>query len=322
MDGAREVGRRSWKSLLVSLCASAVLWFSGLQDPVMLLFAFSAIFALASNAEIGWKVAKGDPLFLGGKVAHIGLALFFLGVISTGRYSQVEHASLLLNSPTTVLGHTLTFTGHHQLPDGKSGFSVTVERDGTTRTLMPVMFETANQGQMRNPDIASWLSKDLYLSPVSLERMGSADEVHIEKGGTASMGSNRITFARFQMGEHSGMASAVDGMSVGAVLEITDGTTQETLTPLMVYRPGQPPQSEPVASRVLKGTVRLTGINVGEGNSSASFAVDLPGMPGNRAEVLVVEASIKPWIILVWAGMGILTIGFVLAMAKRMKEAR
>jgi len=321
-DGLRDVGRRAWRSLLVSVGASAVLWFAGLQDPVMLAFAFSAVFTICANVEIGWKIARGDPRFLGGKIAHIGLALFFLGVISTGRYSQMQHASLALDTPTPVLGHTLTYTGHVPLPDGKFGFKVMVEGNEGKLSMMPVMFETATQGQMRNPDIASFLTKDLYLSPVSLESMGAGEELQIEKGSSAAVGHAKITFVRFQMGEHSGGMSAVDGMSVGAVLEVADGTAQETITPVLVYRPGQPPHSEPVPSRVLKGSVRLSGINVGQGNSSAGFVVEQAGMPAMAEEVLVVEASVKPWIVLVWAGMAIMTIGFVTAIAQRMKEAR
>jgi cytochrome c-type biogenesis protein CcmF len=322
IDGLGEVGRRAWKSLLASLCASAVLWFAGLRDPLMLGFAFSAVFTIAANAEIGWKVAKGDPLFLGGKIAHIGLALFFLGVISTGRYSQLQHASLPLNTPVSVLGHTLTYTGHVPLPDGKFGFRVTVEGTEGKLTMMPVMFETGSQGQMRNPDIASFLTRDLYLSPVSVESGVTGDEVEIPKGGTADLGRVRLTFVRFQMGEHAGASASVDGMKVGAVLEITDGILRETITPVLVYRPGQAPHSEPLPSTILQGSVRLTAIGVGQGSSGATFVVERSGAPGSAAEALVVEASLKPWIVLVWAGMALITIGFVMAILKRMKEAR
>jgi cytochrome c biogenesis factor len=50
--------------------------------------------------------------------------------------------------------------------------------------------------------------------------------------------------------------------------------------------------------------------------------VERSGAPGSSAEALVVEASLKPWIVLVWAGMALITIGFVMAILKRMKEAR
>jgi cytochrome c-type biogenesis protein CcmF len=221
-----------------------------------------------------------------------------------------------------VLGHTLTYTGHVPLPDGKFGFRVTVVGAEGTLTMMPVMFNTESQGQMRNPDIASYLTRDLYLSPVSVESGVSGDEVEIVKGETADLGRARLTFVRFEMGEHAGESASVDGMKVGAVVEIADGTRRETITPVLVYRPGQPPHSEPLPSMILQGTVRLTAIGVGQGSSGATFVVERSGAPGSAAEVLVVEASLKPWIVLVWAGMGLMTIGFVMAILKRMKEAR
>jgi cytochrome c-type biogenesis protein CcmF len=142
------------------------------------------------------------------------------------------------------------------------------------------------------------------------------------KGETADLGRVRLTFVRFQMGEHAGAPASVDGMKVGAVLEITDGTLRETLTPVLVYRQGQAPHSEPLPSTILQGSVRLVTIGVGQGSSGATFVVERSGAPGSAAEVLVVEASLKPWIVLVWAGMAFMTIGFVMAILKRMKEAR
>ena len=159
----------------------------GMHDPATTALAFTAFFAIFVNVDIGLKVIKGDPLFLGGKLSHIGLGIFFLGVITTGKYATTQQAQLLLNVPTPVLGHTLTYTGHKPTPDGKFAFSITAEKDGSTFTLAPVMFETGTQGIMRNPDIASSLTRDFYISPLSLEasRGGGCTRrrgVHIAEG--------------------------------------------------------------------------------------------------------------------------------------------
>ena len=68
-----------------------------------------------------------------------------------------------------ALGYTFTYTGNAQRPDGKYAFRVRAERAGNAVELQPVMFESGEQGVMRNPDIANFLTKDLYVSPVSLQ---------------------------------------------------------------------------------------------------------------------------------------------------------
>ena len=42
----------------------------------------------------------------------------------------------------------------------------------------------------------------------------------------------------------------------------------------------------------------------------------------NKADVLVVEASVKPYINLVWNGIIILIVGFIITIVRRSQEAR
>jgi cytochrome c-type biogenesis protein CcmF len=240
IDNGREILRRSVKSIVTSLAVLVALIALGLRDPWMACFAFSAAFAFFVNLEIGLKVARGDPSFLGGKLAHAGLAVFFLGVISTGRYSSSQHLSLELNTPQHVLGYTLTYTGHRPTEDGKFAFDIVAE-DGSGRfSLSPLMFDAGEQGVMRNPDIASFLTKDLYVSPVSLDdgdaRTDRSNETYtIPKGGTVFMGEVEVRFVKFDMGEHGTLAEGSD-MAIGSVLEVTRGNSKETVIPVAVYR--------------------------------------------------------------------------------------
>ncbi len=326
-DG-RDTLRRSWKALVISLVMTLILVILGMRDPLIVAFAFSAIFTLFVNAELGLKGVKGNPLFLGGKLAHIGLALFFLGIISTGRFSSSEQVVLPLNTPRDVLGHRLTYIGQSPLADGRHGFTVQVEQGDRKFQMVPVMFDAGEQGVMRNPDIASFLTRDVYISPLGVEQGSDShapQEVHtIAKGETKFVGDVRVTFTRFDMDQHGmSMGGMGGGMAVGSVLELEREADSETVTPMMVHQPNGEVQHRNVDSRLLNAGIQLMSMRVAAGESPSTITVGLlrPGDSSPQQEALIVEASVKPFINLLWAGTVLMMIGFVLSILKRSKEA-
>ncbi len=327
-DGAMTL-RRSWKPLAGSLLAGLVSWLLGARDAMALVLIVSAFFALAVNIDAAAKIIRGDPRFLGGKIAHAGMAVFLLGVIITGRFSAMEHVPLPLNQPRQVLGYTLTYQGYQQVAGGKYAFSVRAEKDGQADLLAPVMFETGDQGLMRNPDIESFWTRDLYLSPVSLDQQeasGSpAGETYtLKRGERISVAGVEVTFVKFALGEHDPAAGGgTNGeMAVGSVLELQQGTERETITPTTTYRLNAAPEYHPSASRLMKASLELISMHVGQGgNSSVTVGVRRAGTPPQRPETLAVEASVKPFIGLVWAGTVLMMGGFLLSILKRAKES-
>jgi cytochrome c-type biogenesis protein CcmF len=325
-DG-RATLQRSIRSLVLALGAALVLIPFGVHDPGVLVFLFAAFFALFSNVQFAWTVGRVDPRQLGGKLGHIGLALMFVGIIVTGRFSSTENVILPLGAPTAALGHTMTYTGYRPLPDGKFAFDVKVERDGGAFQLAPVMFEAGEQGIMRNPDMASFLARDFYLSPVSLQQPehNHAHETYtIPKGGTVEIGPVKARFVRFDMGQHGGDAMTQGGgMTVGSVLELTRGTETETVMPTAVYGGDGEPRYAPIASRLVDAEIQLVAMNVGMGgsHSEVTLQVNRPGEKHEEGpESLVVEASVKPFIGVLWAGTVVMFLGFFIALFKRSKE--
>jgi cytochrome c-type biogenesis protein CcmF len=329
-DDWKAMLRRSIFSLSAAAVATVLLWFAGLQDKLFAVFAFTSAFALFVNLEIGLRTMKGNLVLLGGKFAHLGIAVMFLGMIATGRYSTTQHLSLALNAPQEALGYTLTYTGYQPTHDGKFAFHVSAEKEGKTFTLAPVMFDAGNQGVMRNPDIASFLTKDLYLSPVSLEQPDAhasheRETYTLPKGEAVSLGSVKATFVKFDMNAHSQEAMTTgEGMTIGSVLELSDGKSRETVVPAMYYTGNGQPQSTPSSSKLINGDIQLVSMNVGSSTEPSTVTVTVHRAHESHApspETLVVEASIKPYIGLLWAGTVIMTVGFFLAMVKRLKEA-
>lgn len=320
----RQTLRRSWKALAASAVACTALVVLGVRDVPMALLAFASAFTLFVNLDIAITVARGNWRFLGGKIAHIGVAFFFLGAMGSGRYSTTEHVVLPLDMTQDVLGHRMTYTGSRRLPDGKFAFDVRLEQGGGVRTLSPVMFETRDQGIMKNPDIASFASYDVYLSPVALEGEGGAgpEAVTLRKGEATAVRDVTVTLLGFEMTAH-GQGATAEGMPVGATLKIVRGNDEETITPVTVFRPNNQPVPRAAESRLLNGHISLLTLNVGmeAGQSAVTVSVEKEGEAKTVREALIAEASIKRFIGLVWAGTVIMIVGFGLSIVNRSKES-
>jgi cytochrome c-type biogenesis protein CcmF len=328
VDDWKAMLKRSLKSLGAAFLLTAMLWFAGVSDIVVGLFVFSSAFAFFVNLEIILRTIRGDAKALGGKFAHLGFAMMFFGIIATGKFSTTKHLDLQKNVPQEALGYTFTYTGHEPTPDNKFAFNVVAEKDGKQSHLAPVMFDAKEQGIMRNPDIASFLTKDLYISPVSLNESDShAEHQHetftIPKGESVSLGEVKTTFVKFDMNAHANeaMTSGGGGMAIGAVLELIKGTENETIIPTVMYPTDGEPQYTSKESKLLNGSIQLVSMNVGEGGKASTVTVQLhrsgTAAATQAPEALVVEASVKPYIILLWVGTVIMFAGFILAVFNR-----
>jgi cytochrome c-type biogenesis protein CcmF len=324
-EQGKETLRRSLLALAVAGGVTVLLVAMGVRDVLMAAFAFSALFAFVVNAQVALKIAKGDPLFLGGKIAHMGLAVFFLGVMGSGRYSSAERLGLPEGTPQEALGYTFTYLGQTRLPDGKFAFPISVDKEGRSYRVVPVMFEAGEQGVMRNPDIVSLAAEDIYVSPQELEQAqepgGPVREYTVAKGGTVTVDSVRIAFSRFDMGQHAQVGQG--GMAAGAVLEITKGSERETVVPVLRYGENRSIKYQDAYSNLIGAPVRLQAVEVGMNAQGSTVTIGLPGKQASAQArgILFVEASIKPFINFVWLGSLFMVAGFVLAIIKRVREA-
>ncbi len=315
------LGGKSWKSLIAAFITTIFIAVFSSFNAMNMLFIFASLFALFVNLEIAYLTSRGNFRMMGGKIAHIGLAVFLVGVLLNGKYNDKKNAILELNLPQDIFGYTLTYTGSHPTDGDKTAFTVSVQKDGKIFILEPVMFETPEQGVMKNPDILSFATKDLYLSPVGIEQsqMGNDGTLSINKGESANVNGVSVTFIKFDMGEHGMSQMGGGGMKVGAVLEISSAAQKETVTPFVLFGEKEP-KYFPAESKLL-GKIQMLTMNVG-GMGEAKSSVQLSLLQNSTQhqspkEALVVEASIKPFISLVWIGTALLLVGFVVSIFRR-----
>mgnify|MGYP005846430533 CR=1 FL=1 len=319
-------------SIIGTIIISAIIIFFGKVYAILpMIFVLAAVFTLIVNLEIAVKIFNKKRTHLGAYVAHAGIALFMLGVVATGNFTESKQVMLPKGETKNVLGYNLTFKGYTPFENGKKyAFNIDVQKDGSSSTISPVMFIAEfNNSLMREPDIWSRFTKDFYISPINYDNKAGAgdtqgNQITMQKGESVDVEGVRLTFESFNFPKDA-MASMQEGKDffIGARLVAEVGGKKINLEPKMQVSNGQQSfTSEKIAEAnisvklnnlVASGTINITVAKLDGSSTSQSF---------EPKEVLSIEASIKPFISLVWAGVLVMTAGFLISTFRRTKESK
>ncbi len=336
--------RTFFKSLLFPLTLAFVvtvgLVFVGVQDFLIALFALASLFTFFVNAELAVNAFRKKKSSIGAYVAHLGIALVFLGIIASSKYSREENLSLELNTPQNAFGYTLTYMGAtpFQDPSNKTDtkyhFNVKVEKDNKEMLLKPVMYYSEySKGIMKNPDIANFVTKDFYLSPMGLvePELFSEDElIELKQGEVKKVGNVSVQFNDFDFGniDKGGKEIQSGNYTIGAIIKVKDSKYTETLEPKIKYTEGNP---EYLVAKITGNDtynfyfVKMAVKGEVDGGPTATIAVvnnKNASLTPKADETLVLTASVKPFINVLWTGTVVLVLGFFLSILKRRKELK
>lgn len=323
--------KRFFKSLYLPLIlagiVTTVLVIFGVHDILIAIFAAASLFALFINANIAIKVFVKNNLKAGPYIAHLGIMILFLGIIGSSKYSEEVNLSLPLNQTKSALGYELTYKGATPFADNKDKyhFNVVVEKDGKGFLLQPVMYYSEySEGIIKNPDIANLGIKDVYLSPMSLESpkaFSDNDVVTFKKGEEKEVKGVKVKFIDFDRSKFSqeSMAEGKDN-TIGAEFEVTlDGRTEKVVVEQLISN-GNTENLPARLNNSDKYTFLLSHITIA-GESSVDLAIIDETAPSIQdPETLVLTASIKPFINLVWGGTIIMALGFFTSLYGRVKR--
>jgi cytochrome c-type biogenesis protein CcmF len=320
-----------WKQARLPVIAATLLTIlivlvGGVNNIMLIILALSSSFALFVNAEIAWKIFKGKKSYLGEYVAHTGIALFLVGVLATGGHSRQQKVDLVKGEKVKVLGHDLTFTGFEPFDSGKKyRFNIKVEKGSSENVVSPVMFiADFNNSLMREPDILVGLTKDFYVEPVSYE------------DGTESSRGSKVIMRKDSSHEFNGMHILFNQFVLPKDMSaMTSGGTFRIGVNLTVKKEGKVYKLEPYMENSGKGPVyhsaELVDLNLKVGinsmnasNAEAELVFSTLKEDTSKSvpkEVLSVEASVKPFISLVWIGVLTMVAGFIIAAFRRTKES-
>ncbi len=330
-SNARDLLRSMLYPLISSVLFTAGIVIFAVRDVEIILFSFASAFALFVNIMVGYRIFKGNPKFAGGAIAHIGLAFLFLGFVASARYDDKQTVALEQGKPMEIPGgYMLTYQGNHQIDNERYGFNVEVRHGNELYTVMPVMrYSNFTQSMMRHPDILNMYTRDFYVSPLSVESPDNDKTVTLSlgKGESKTLDGRSVKFVDFDFNdEQKGKMVTGGDVTIGVILEVTEQGVTKTVKPLFKRGSGGP---EYVPATVPGSEVRMTITKLQPNREDPSKSTVEIGVvdpqharAGTKNETLIVEASVKPYINLVWMGTVTLVVGFVLTIIRRVQEAR
>ena len=327
-------GKDLWKQSQFAIAGTVVLTalivvFGGVHNFMLILMTLSSAFALFVNGEIAYKIFKGRKSYIGAYVAHIGISLFFVGVLATAGHSDQTQVDLVKGEKVDVLGHELTFTGYEPFDNGKKYyFNVEVTDGNSSRVVKPIMFiADFNNSLMREPDILVGFTKDFYVAPVSYDD-GSATSSN-ETSATFKQGTKfeyegkEITFNKFILPKDMSAMMSGGSFKIGVDLSVKAYGKEYKIEPYMENQ-GQGPNYHAAELPEENLKVNIKSMNASNAEVVLTFSPlkeDSNAKAAVPKEVLTIDASTKPFISLVWIGVLTMVLGFIISAFRRSKES-
>lgn len=318
----------SLRALTISLIMTVlIVLFGGVTDIMMILLTFAAAFALVVNAEIAINIIRKNLKMLGAYLAHIGLAIFILGVIGSAAHSTEKTIDLVKGKPVEAFGYQMVFTGYEPIENGtKYAFKIKLNKDGKEYSAAPIMYIAEyNNSLMREPSILVMPTKDIYIAPLGYDEGGNqkqSSSLSIPKGSSAEYNGIKITFTRFNMSPDV-MKAMQEGkdFQIGADITIEGNGIKEEVE-LLRKQSGSNVEFTSYESKKLNLKLQLVNLSA---NGIELIPSALDSKPETnvqpKQEVLTVNASIKPFVSLVWIGVLVMVLGFFVAVSRRLKDS-
>lgn len=296
----------------------------------------AALIVVFAFVVFGRVKMKADSRFLGAYVAHAGLALFILGVVASSHYEETTEFTIMENQKVKLFNdYELDYAGYKLTPPQSYSFIINVhDNDGAVESVEPVLFfsafdnfKTANP----KPSILKYGSRDLYFTVKGTEPVGGPPKDSLTKGQTIPIvgGKVDLTFTEFDFSpeERQKMMSGQSFTVVAKLSANPKGSDEHIPFEASVTR-NLETQEASNDNVLIPGTPYLVSLselrpNLEDREQSKIIitSFDSTNPPPPVKERVFVQAFVKPYINLVWAGVIILTIGFAFSMLRRRKEA-
>ena len=318
------------------------------QSLLLLLLVFTAFFALYGNGFVLWRIGRGNPRMAGGALSHVGFALMLLGIVASSGMSDAlsvqglngeerDYFALTKGETRTIEGYQVSYAGTEPAEKGRTAYVLDVEGpSGDSFRLKPLAYKSGDQW-FQQPGIKTFFATDLYASaaPRAMQ-MDLENEDKVEgaagapPGGLLTMaegdstviggGAFAIEFAGFNSQVPASRVPDSTKMAVAARVEATNLQTNETRRLSPIYLIMQDRSQQYIQNRMKDWglAVSFTGMSVDSGQAH----IGIEGVEVAPEDWIVVRASVKPFINVFWAGILILTAGFGVALARRIRDLR
>jgi cytochrome c-type biogenesis protein CcmF len=305
---------------IVAFVVTAIAVVLGARSVFVAMYIGIATFAVGTNIVMIVRTLKAGWLRIGGYLAHVGMMIFVVGAIASTWYATPETRILVPEGQTmSIYGYDVAFNGWRMDEKGQGVLDMNVTRGGRVTSATPMLYFNPRMGAtMATPSVRSELYQDMYISPVEYQPPFDRNIADLNQGQTKEVGPYTITFNGFVVPTDK----TTDKADISAKLTIGFEGKSYDITPGIIILANE---TDP-AKAVQEMPVDLPG---GYTASMAAFdptqkrvivrvgGLNLPIDPARA----VVTVTVKPGIVLVWAGIIIGVLGGAIAVVRRQHEA-
>jgi cytochrome c-type biogenesis protein CcmF len=316
-----------------------IAWVGNVTQLLLVLLLFAAMYTIVGNLYFIFNAWRGKLYLAGGSIAHIGFGLMLIGVLFSGSQKQVislnnrvdfgdnfsekearENILLYKDESVQMDKYMVTYRGDSSYgPDNFYKVDYVQLETGETFTLYPNAQMSREMGLTANPDTRHYLTHDIFTHvssvPNKLEpkEEWTNEQMHDMKlGDTVVVNRHLVILKDIQMINGSDIAQDLAGHEMQvAVLAVVGMDSTRIAKPLFGVKDGL--NSYNVYSYVEQARLRFN-----------YFPEEVDGEIVHRIEsavkpkdYIIMKAIVFPLINLLWTGMIILVIGFVMAIRQR-----
>ncbi len=317
------------KSVMVHFAIAVVVgigfYFLGMRQAIPLIISTVAVFVMLVNGQIVIQMASKKNFSFGGYLAHAGLGLMFIGIITSSVYDVSQRITLPKDQDIKIFGYDVRYEG--KVADDMGRDHVILRVNGQRSSQGKYYWSEYSKAYMVAPAVTNFPTQDLYISPIQVFTPDEQDDqniskVEIKKHESVTFENYTFHFKDYEMNTHQ---SGTGDMTIKAVVEVKDryGKTLGEMKP-GIKMVGSKKEILPAQIPNTERTVTLAGVNVEERKLILGIAKmnDNPGESNKKPEILAAEVSVKPFINVLWLGTFIMVLGFLVTLYNRTKKQR
>jgi len=281
--------------------------------PFVLALTWLCIFALVTNISAAIKLWNRARPSMGGLVTHIGFSLTLIGLIFSRGFEQKVDTIIHPNIPGEALGYRFDYIdAPYKFMDRHNKVKVQISGNGENYLAHPGLYFTPPADAEAEPDPVVWP----YI------RRHPLFDLIVIVYPMDFMASNPTTFARGDLRAHETVTlKYIDYRSNGEIgpgaefvatfeYQGLDGEPRTVQPRLKLLTGGQ---SEPTLARLDDTySLRLDAVMAESGDAVATLFYNQPAFP--------LQVFYKPLTILVWLGVGVMTLGALWAASYRLRS--
>ncbi len=359
-SSAAETVRGAEAGLASGLAAFWSMYGQGLQLLLLTFLGFFALFGngivLWRIGRGNLRMAGGALTHIGFAILILGIiassgfskALPLIGEPrqqTTADQQGRENFILAKGQTRTINGYEVTYVEKTTTDRGRGQYILDFRTpNGRSFTMEPVAYEGKNGQWFLHPDVKPFIEKDIFTAVTPREATGVDEEggplggeIQLARGDSTVLGDDQfaLAFERFSVIESpQGMPGSEDNvpealksqvpddaqMAVAAVLKATNLQSGETRTLKPVYVIMNDRTTQFIETRVQDWNLKVSFTKMNVNDGKVNLAIE--GVDVMPKDWVVVQAYAKPLISLVWIGIIVLTIGFIVSIVRRAQDVR